>query len=225
MPVVDHRAEEGRRRERRPGRRARPAADLPARVPDGVPVLRARRSPQRRHHRPVRHAVHAAATTSRRGTSTTTAPSSTPATSTPTATRSPSWSTLIDGAVQPGAVPAAAAQLHRVRRGRRRTGQADRQAAPVLRGHQGRRPARSTPCESNGKAGVVWHTQGSGKSMEMELYANLVMRAPQAARTRPSSSSPTAPSSTASCSRRSGRAGCCRRAPSGHAAAPSCATS
>jgi len=30
--------------------------------------------------------------------------------------------------------------------------------------------------ESNGKAGVVWHTQGSGKSMEMELYANQVMR-------------------------------------------------
>ncbi|MBS1905482.1 MAG: type I restriction endonuclease subunit R [Actinobacteria bacterium] len=30
--------------------------------------------------------------------------------------------------------------------------------------------------ESNGKAGVVWHTQGSGKSMEMELYANLVSR-------------------------------------------------
>ena len=34
--------------------------------------------------------------------------------------------------------------------------------------------------ESNGKAGVVWHTQGSGKSMEMELYANLVARQPQA---------------------------------------------
>ena len=33
--------------------------------------------------------------------------------------------------------------------------------------------------ESNGKAGVVWHTQGSGKSMEMELYANLVIRAPK----------------------------------------------
>lgn len=32
---------------------------------------------------------------------------------------------------------------------------------------------------SNGKAGVVWHTQGSGKSMEMELYANLVMSDPQ----------------------------------------------
>ncbi|WP_308492807.1 type I restriction endonuclease subunit R [Microbacterium terrisoli] len=29
---------------------------------------------------------------------------------------------------------------------------------------------------SDGKAGVVWHTQGSGKSMEMELYANLVTR-------------------------------------------------
>lgn len=33
--------------------------------------------------------------------------------------------------------------------------------------------------ESNGKAGVVWHTQGSGKSMEMELYANLVARHPK----------------------------------------------
>ncbi len=33
--------------------------------------------------------------------------------------------------------------------------------------------------DSNGKAGVVWHTQGSGKSMEMELYTNLVMRHPR----------------------------------------------
>jgi type I restriction enzyme R subunit len=33
--------------------------------------------------------------------------------------------------------------------------------------------------ESHGKAGVVWHTQGSGKSMEMELYANLVIRQPK----------------------------------------------
>jgi type I restriction enzyme, R subunit len=29
---------------------------------------------------------------------------------------------------------------------------------------------------TDGRAGVVWHTQGSGKSMEMELYANRVMR-------------------------------------------------
>ncbi|MGL5862361.1 MAG: type I restriction endonuclease subunit R, partial [Phycicoccus sp.] len=29
---------------------------------------------------------------------------------------------------------------------------------------------------SNGKAGVVWHTQGSGKSMEMELYTARVLR-------------------------------------------------
>ena len=28
------------------------------------------------------------------------------------------------------------------------------------------------------RAGVVWHTQGSGKSMEMELYAALIMREP-----------------------------------------------
>jgi type I restriction enzyme R subunit len=33
--------------------------------------------------------------------------------------------------------------------------------------------------ESNGKAGVVWHTQGSGKSMEMELYVHLVARQPK----------------------------------------------
>ena len=32
--------------------------------------------------------------------------------------------------------------------------------------------------KSNGKAGVVWHTQGSGKSMEMELYTARVMRHP-----------------------------------------------
>jgi type I restriction enzyme, R subunit len=31
---------------------------------------------------------------------------------------------------------------------------------------------------SHGKAGVVWHTQGSGKSMEMELYANQVLTHP-----------------------------------------------
>ena len=33
--------------------------------------------------------------------------------------------------------------------------------------------------ESNGKAGVIWHTQGSGKSMEMELYAHLVALQPK----------------------------------------------
>jgi type I restriction enzyme, R subunit len=31
---------------------------------------------------------------------------------------------------------------------------------------------------THGQAGVVWHTQGSGKSMEMELYANQVMTNP-----------------------------------------------
>lgn len=33
--------------------------------------------------------------------------------------------------------------------------------------------------DSHGKAGVVWHTQGSGKSMEMELYANLIVTHPR----------------------------------------------
>lgn len=31
---------------------------------------------------------------------------------------------------------------------------------------------------TDGRAGVVWHTQGSGKSMEMELYTNQVQRHP-----------------------------------------------
>jgi len=34
---------------------------------------------------------------------------------------------------------------------------------------------------SDGRAGVVWHTQGSGKSMEMELYAAKVLRHPRLA--------------------------------------------
>ncbi|CAL8976567.1 hypothetical protein TESS_TESS_01115 [Tessaracoccus sp. O5.2] len=33
--------------------------------------------------------------------------------------------------------------------------------------------------ESDGKAGVVWHTQGSGKSLEMEFYTNLLLRTPR----------------------------------------------
>ncbi len=32
---------------------------------------------------------------------------------------------------------------------------------------------------SNGKAGVVWHTQGSGKSMEMELYTHYAQKHPR----------------------------------------------
>lgn len=35
--------------------------------------------------------------------------------------------------------------------------------------------------ESDGRIGVVWHTQGSGKSMEMELYTAAVMRHPRLA--------------------------------------------
>lgn len=35
--------------------------------------------------------------------------------------------------------------------------------------------------QSDGRAGVVWHTQGSGKSMEMELYTAKIMRHPRLA--------------------------------------------
>ncbi|CAG7845119.1 Type I restriction enzyme EcoR124II R protein [Pseudoclavibacter triregionum] len=36
-----------------------------------------------------------------------------------------------------------------------------------------------TARDTDGRAGVVWHTQGSGKSMEMELYAAKAMRHPR----------------------------------------------
>ncbi|MBK8468228.1 MAG: type I restriction endonuclease subunit R [Actinomycetales bacterium] len=39
--------------------------------------------------------------------------------------------------------------------------------------------ATITAYRTNGKAGVVWHTQGAGKSMEMELYTHYVQRHPK----------------------------------------------
>lgn len=39
--------------------------------------------------------------------------------------------------------------------------------------------ATVTAHRTDGRAGVVWHTQGSGKSLEMALYANSVMRRPE----------------------------------------------
>jgi type I restriction enzyme, R subunit len=58
---------------------------------------------------------------------------------------------------------------------------------------------------SNGHAGVVWHTQGSGKSMEMELYASGGMAASCSPRCR--SSARRRRSGT-----RDGRIRCCRTA-------------
>ena len=34
---------------------------------------------------------------------------------------------------------------------------------------------------SDGRAGVVWHTQGSGKSLEMELFAHQIAITPASA--------------------------------------------
>ena len=78
-------------------------------------------------------------TTTRRGTSTTTGGPSSPD---PRRGRRPARRRARDPhrrGLQPGAVPAAPAQLRRLRRGRGRLREADRQAAPVLRRHQGRR--------------------------------------------------------------------------------------
>jgi type I restriction enzyme, R subunit len=39
--------------------------------------------------------------------------------------------------------------------------------------------ARAVGSNEDGRAGVVWHTQGSGKSKEMEFYSNKVLRDPR----------------------------------------------
>lgn len=54
----------------------------------------------------------------------------------------------------------------------------------IAKPHQYFAVAKAVGCtlravEGNGRIGVVWHTQGSGKSMEMELYAAKVMRDPR----------------------------------------------
>jgi type I restriction enzyme, R subunit len=60
----------------------------------------------------------------------------------------------------------------------RRAGQAHGEVPPVLGGGEGGRLAPEA-VEGDGRAGVVWHTQGSGKSFEMLCYAAKVMRNPQ----------------------------------------------
>lgn len=61
------------------------------------------------------------------------------------------------------------------------------------------------------KVGVIWHTQGSGKSLLMAFYAGQVIKHP-AMETRPWFSSPTAPTSTTSSLPPSACAGpCCAR--------------
>ena len=60
----------------------------------------------------------------------------------------------------------------------------------------GRRPGGEP---GDRRIGVVWHTQGSGKSLTMAFYAGAIARNPRW-RTRPSSSSPTATTSTTSSS-------------------------
>lgn len=54
----------------------------------------------------------------------------------------------------------------------------------IAKPHQYFAVAKAVGCtvsavQSDGKAGVVWHTQGSGKSMEMELYTNQVIHHPR----------------------------------------------
>ena len=107
--------------------------------------------------------------TSRRGTSTTTASPSHSASRSTTSHLGTELEFLIEGLFNPERFLQLQRNFTAFERCRR-TDEANRQAAPVLRGHQGGW-IHVAAAESNGKAGVVWHTQGSGKSMEMELYA------------------------------------------------------
>ena len=152
-----------------------PSCDLPAGVPDGVPVLRAH-DRQRRDHRQVRHAVHPAqpllAVERRRRRASRQARRRLATTGIGVELELPSTgSTTRSGSSR-------CAQLRRVRRGCRRLASGSPSRTSTSRSP---RPSATTveAVTSNGKAGVVWHTQGSGKSMEMELYANLVVRHPK----------------------------------------------
>lgn len=58
---------------------------------------------------------------------------------------------------------------------------ADRLTKRIAKPHQYFAVSKAVGCtiqavRSDGRAGVVWHTQGSGKSMEMELYTARIMR-------------------------------------------------
>jgi type I restriction enzyme R subunit len=73
------------------------------------------------------------------------------------------------------------------------------------------------------RVGVVWHTQGSGKSLTMAFYAGRITRA---WRTQPSSCSPTATTSTTSSSAPSPAAAtCCGKRRCKPRTAPTCARS
>jgi type I restriction enzyme R subunit len=101
-----------------------------------------------------------------------------------TASRSTRWEvqrTGDAGARRAGAgLPARLPALLRAVRGRRRAGQEDRRLSPVPRGARGHRPGggRVAPPAVRGKGGVVWHTQGSGKSITMTCFAARVMQEP-----------------------------------------------
>ena len=99
---------------------------------------------------------------------------------------------LIDGMFNPERFLQLLAELRRLRRRSRRLRQADRQATPVLRGHQGGRHDRRRGREQRQGRGRLAHpglrqVDGDGALRPPGAHAT------QARRTRPSSWSPTAP--------------------------------
>ena len=80
------------------------------------------------------------------------------------------------GGVRQDSVPGPRPQLHHVLGRARRAGEAPGEVPPVPRREQGGRARRSAAIRrGDGRAGVVWHTQGSGKSLEMLFYAAKLM--------------------------------------------------
>ena len=86
----------------------------------------------------------------------------------------------------------------------------------------GRRPGGEP---GDRRIGVVWHTQGAGKSLTMAFYAGAIIREPRC-RTRPSSCSPTATIWTTSSSAPSPAARtCCASRRRRRRTGPTCAAS
>ena len=104
-----------------------------------------------------------------------------------------------------------------------RAAQSQAAAATPGRYETGRKPGGEA---GDRRVGVVWHTQGSGKSLTMAFYAGRVILDPGRWRTRRSWCSPTATTSTTSSSARSrAAASCCGNRRCRPPIAPTCAPS
>ena len=84
------------------------------------------------------------------------------------------------GRVRPPPLPRSGEGLHRLRRHRQRCRQDPRRLSPVPRraACRGAHAGGDAPRTATARSGVIWHTQGSGKSLLMAFYAGQIIKHP-----------------------------------------------